>query len=451
MLFMLVGVIVLTSCSHGKQPDYTSIAISKGKRILVIAPHPDDETLGVGGTIYQAVKNSDDVKVVIVTSGDSFTRAAEILTKHPIPGIKDYIRLGYIRHSESRKALESLGVKPDNIIFLGYADTSLRFLWDSFWDKPHVSGDIRSAYSPYDDIYQLKVPYMGQALETQLANIIEQYKPTDIYYPSTMDAHPDHWAAGAFTEYAAYVSNYTGELHAYLIHHKLWPSLWAMNKNAPEMPPADIKNIGGFKWEEDKLSDDAIDAKLQAVKKYKTQIDVMAPFMYGFIRNSESFMQPQVSVIPELTAVFDVPGQITQNKFMLIKNIGDNEFKRIEEPSANIVQLNSASANNTLYIALKLHSKPEASLSYEMHIRLLYPMSVKRIDLLYKKGKWQYENKAGNSIVINDINGNVYDKVWLCCNLPISTPRYLYINADISKGDKMIDHLPLYMFKLQAQ
>jgi len=36
-------------------------------RVLVIAPHADDEVLGAGGTILKHVSNGDDVNVVIVT------------------------------------------------------------------------------------------------------------------------------------------------------------------------------------------------------------------------------------------------------------------------------------------------------------------------------------------------------------------------------------------------
>lgn len=39
------------------------------KRILVFAPHPDDEILGVGGTIARNIKDGDDVYVCVVTKG----------------------------------------------------------------------------------------------------------------------------------------------------------------------------------------------------------------------------------------------------------------------------------------------------------------------------------------------------------------------------------------------
>ena len=41
--------------------------MKKKKRILVVAPHPDDETLGVGGTIAKFASQGDEVFVLIVS------------------------------------------------------------------------------------------------------------------------------------------------------------------------------------------------------------------------------------------------------------------------------------------------------------------------------------------------------------------------------------------------
>lgn len=64
-------------------------------RVLVIAPHPDDEIIGVGGTIAKRVKAGDDVYVCVVTKGQ------EPMFK------KELIEQG---RSECKKADAKLGV-----------------------------------------------------------------------------------------------------------------------------------------------------------------------------------------------------------------------------------------------------------------------------------------------------------------------------------------------------
>ena len=39
------------------------------KRIMVIAPHPDDDIIGAGGTLIKAKENGSDIHIVYVTNG----------------------------------------------------------------------------------------------------------------------------------------------------------------------------------------------------------------------------------------------------------------------------------------------------------------------------------------------------------------------------------------------
>lgn len=69
--------------------------IDRINRVLVIAPHPDDEVLGCGGTIARLVQAGKDVQVVIATTG--------------LPHILDQAGLDSIRH-EAAAAHAILGV-----------------------------------------------------------------------------------------------------------------------------------------------------------------------------------------------------------------------------------------------------------------------------------------------------------------------------------------------------
>ena len=79
------------------------------KSILVICAHPDDETLGLGGTLFLHTQKGDTVNVAIFTSGQYGRDNTQ-------KGIK-------IRKDQAKKACSSLGIK--NLIFFDFPDQEL--------------------------------------------------------------------------------------------------------------------------------------------------------------------------------------------------------------------------------------------------------------------------------------------------------------------------------------
>jgi LmbE family N-acetylglucosaminyl deacetylase len=47
-----------------------TVSPPKGDKALILAPHPDDETLGCGGTIRLLLLRKTPVKVIFLTSGE---------------------------------------------------------------------------------------------------------------------------------------------------------------------------------------------------------------------------------------------------------------------------------------------------------------------------------------------------------------------------------------------
>lgn len=82
---------------------------------LVIAPHPDDESLGCGGFIAEAVRQGRPPVVVIVTDGAG---------SHPASKAWPRERLVARRQQEAREAVAELGLAQDRIVFLGLPDTA---------------------------------------------------------------------------------------------------------------------------------------------------------------------------------------------------------------------------------------------------------------------------------------------------------------------------------------
>ncbi len=110
---------------------------------IIFAPHPDDETLGMGGTIALAAKKGIDVYVVFITDGGK-------------GGDPD------IRKQEARAASEILGVK--DVFYLNLPDRDVAF-----------------------------IPFPDQAV----TEILEQIRPKTIFVPSFQENHPDHRAAAS--------------------------------------------------------------------------------------------------------------------------------------------------------------------------------------------------------------------------------------------------------------
>src|SRR6476469_8921250 len=103
-----------------------------GSSVLVIAPHCDDETLGVGSLIAEASRSGCRVTVAFSTNGDGFPMAVSRAYRR-WPRQEDYRRMARQRQEEARQALARLGVPPEQVIFLGYPDGGLAQLWNHYW------------------------------------------------------------------------------------------------------------------------------------------------------------------------------------------------------------------------------------------------------------------------------------------------------------------------------
>lgn len=81
--------------------------------VLVIAAHPDDEVLGVGGTIARLAKEGKSVTVLIVSDGSSAQYSSD----------PDISRILKAKEEETKNCAETLGVK--EVIYGGLPDMKL--------------------------------------------------------------------------------------------------------------------------------------------------------------------------------------------------------------------------------------------------------------------------------------------------------------------------------------
>ena len=271
-------------------------ALHKGQRILIFAPHCDDETLGCAGLMQQAVQLGIPVSVVIITNGDGFRVGVEREFRKLHVNRKDFIRFAAIRQHESLTALESLGVKPQNILFLGYPDQGLWAIWNNHWSNsnPFTSPYTKSDRCPYPVAFEDNVPYSGASVLSEIKSVLKDKRPTDVFVTHPSDDHPDHAAAAAFVTLAmqqlARNSSYFKKtcLYYYLIHRGDWPLPQGLRPNHYLVPPVEMDNLDTH-WYTLPLTHREIIVKRRAIADYRSQTTVMARFLYSFYRRNELF------------------------------------------------------------------------------------------------------------------------------------------------------------------
>lgn len=170
-------------------------------RILIVAPHPDDEVLAAGGVIATFLKSHApfDIRVIVATNGDASYATAFLQGSH-IPRRNNFRNLAVIRQQESIRALAVLGLSTEQVRFWGFPDRGLALLW-----QKHKKAQIpyHSRTTGYNNSAQaLNSPIMsftGENLLGLFHKELCEFCPTSIILPHPQDAHSDHSALAGFT------------------------------------------------------------------------------------------------------------------------------------------------------------------------------------------------------------------------------------------------------------
>src|SRR5262249_39262940 len=156
------------------------IQLGDGDRILVLAPHPDDEVLGAGGVLREAVERGIPVRVVFLTNGDSNEWSFLAYRKRPVVLPRAVLAMGAIRQGEAVLATESLGVPAADLSFLGYPDYGTLDIWRSHWGaRPPDRGRLTRARAvPYPTAFRPGAPFKGEEILADLETILREFRPT---------------------------------------------------------------------------------------------------------------------------------------------------------------------------------------------------------------------------------------------------------------------------------
>jgi LmbE family N-acetylglucosaminyl deacetylase len=153
------------------------------RRIIVFAPHPDDETLGCGGTIAKKIAEGYEVLIVIMTDGRFLLQNGSEIDSRLAPE-----RVKEIRRIEVLNATKILGVPEKNVIFLDFVDGTLK--------------------------------ENKKTAEEKVTMILEKFPPSEVYFPYEKDNHPDHKATNHIVQTVFKKLNLKPMMYRYSIAQK---------------------------------------------------------------------------------------------------------------------------------------------------------------------------------------------------------------------------------------
>jgi LmbE family N-acetylglucosaminyl deacetylase len=284
-----------TSMLAPSQPPSGALpTIDAATSLLVVSPHPDDETLCCAGVIERVAAAGGRVTVVWVTSGDGSVLSM-LMVEKSLFAAPDKVRdLASRRMHEAREATALLGVPRSQQLFLGYPDGGILQLLTDNRTTPYrakFTGDTRV---PYANVAFPGHPYTGTSLEHDFASILDRVRPTLVLAPSLDDAHPDHSATGKLVTRLLLRRGEASKLHYWIVHGgEGWPSPRGYMPGIPLETPATAADL---RLQPFTLTDGEEARELQAVNAYHTQMEVMAPFLLAFVRTSELFSAPPTAL-----------------------------------------------------------------------------------------------------------------------------------------------------------
>jgi len=364
-------------------------APTQERRILVLSPHCDDETLGAGALIADARRAGVPVSVAFLTNGDGFRVAASRALGEVSVSPADFVRFAEQRQVESLAALHELGVDEQHVQFLGYPDRGLKPMWEKNW-KP--STPFRSAFtnhtrSPYPRAFTPRTFYCGEYLVQDLVRLMETERPTDIYVTHPSDDHPDHLMAPAYAEAALRMCRerfgnaswaQTAQIHYYLIHRGDWPLPQGYHPKQPLLPPSGLTNLDTH-WSVYTSSPEATAAKRRALEKYVSQTTIESRFLRSFLRTNELFgdiaacdVCPDPVRVPLLPSPAGVPVP-TGGEATVPDPIGD-DLLRYATPAADITGISvrhKPGANEQMQIEVRTRGGVSRRVHYSLQVRAI--------------------------------------------------------------------------------
>jgi len=219
-------------------------------RVLVVAPHPDDEAIATGGMLQAARAAGARCRVLVATDGDNNPWPQRWIEKRWRIDAADRARWGARRRAEALAALQVLGADADSARCLGFPDLGLTLLL--------MSGDGR--------------------FDAALAQQFDEVRPTFLFVPALHDRHPDHSALHV----AMCIVMARGGAAI--------PQLFTFGVHGEAAAPDDVVLA---------LSDAQRDVKREAIMQHATQMRLSRRRFLAYATTQERFRRVHLPEIPQ--------------------------------------------------------------------------------------------------------------------------------------------------------
>lgn len=215
--------------------------IDGSTRLLVVAPHPDDESLAAGMLIQRTLAGGGRADVLLLTDGDDNPWPQRWMERRLVIDTAGRARWGARRRLEVAAALGRLGVGPEHLHALG-------------WHDMQVTEELRVRTS---------------ASVGAIRRIVERVRPNLVVIPDLGDSHPDHGSAHVLARLALSAAGSMAEILTYMVH--------GTERSAPEdlvVPDSDPERLA---------------TKIDAVLEHATQMALSRKRMLGVASRPERF------------------------------------------------------------------------------------------------------------------------------------------------------------------
>jgi LmbE family N-acetylglucosaminyl deacetylase len=161
--------------------DLSSLPFAHARKILVVASHPDDETLGCGGLVSLLAQNGAAFYIVFVTDGSASHRNSSAWPS---------ARLAAQREQEARIALARLGIENASRLFLRLPDANMPGPGTPAWDSAVAA----------------------------VSDILQRFAPELVLLPWRRDPHCDHRASWLLSQHALRRAS----VHPDMLEYAIW-------------------------------------------------------------------------------------------------------------------------------------------------------------------------------------------------------------------------------------